>query len=331
MPKDMTKVKTYSSVFLSDTHLGWSRSNCGDAALFLDSVKCDKLYLNGDIFDGWKLRRRWFWAEDHDLFLSAILRKIDEGTKVTLLPGNHDETLRNPTLRGIIKKISLKYNFNFASEARHKTVNGQIFKVMHGDQFDDSFTRSVSEGADRLYNGTLEKIRKLGRPSKVKKKSPFSLARYFRKVAKGGGTSLKSNNETFIKYIFNKLAQKPFEYDGLIIGHTHMPLIESVKVKESSKKAFTYANSGDWVENMTALVETKKGEFKLIEAEDALPLRYFEDHAKLKASGALKIHPKADDLRRWLHRLWSPTLLDKGSYTGTSKQQRKQRKNKIFN
>lgn len=324
------------AVFLSDLHMGWSRSNCGDAALLLDQIKCKKLYLNGDIFDGWKLKKRWFWAEDHDLFLSAVLRKVDEGTKVYLIPGNHDEDLRNPALQRVIEKICQTYGFHFVPHAEHKTKNGQHLLVLHGDQFDDGFTRSISQTADKIYNGSLEKIRGLGRPKKVaqSRENAFSLSTYFRRMAKGGGIGLQKNNDAFIKHVISKLNSS--DHHGVIIGHTHVPTIDKYHFSESDnaprlRDHFFYANSGDWINNHTALIERHSGQLDIIRASDVLDLRYFENHNELKSENLIKMHPKTANLRRWLHKLWSPeSLKNAPSQTGTSKKKRKNRFQKIF-
>ena len=84
----------YRSVFLSDTHLGTRGARCDFLADFLRRTSCQYLFLVGDIFDGWRLRKSWYWDEDHDEVLRQILRHARGGAEVTYIPGNHDEMFR---------------------------------------------------------------------------------------------------------------------------------------------------------------------------------------------------------------------------------------------
>ncbi len=303
----MADVKKYRSIFISDVHLGWPNSQCGDAALLLDSLDCDMLYLTGDIFDGWKLARRWFWEEDHDLFISSILRKIDAGTKVIFMPGNHDEELRNPALRGVLKKLCDRYGVTMCKDTIHTTADGRDILIIHGDQFDDSFTRSISASADRLYNGTLEKIRGMGRPKKVKKEGAFSLSRYFRKLAKGTVDAANTSNQTYLAVIREKVKDR--QVDGVIMGHSHIPCNTDDPAFTQMPDRFFYGNCGDWVDSMTCLAEQHDGGFKLLRARDELKHHYDDDRKKLAKQGKIDIHPKAHAIRRWAKDLWAPKQL----------------------
>ena len=84
----------YRSVFVSDTHLGTRGARCDFLADFLRRTSCQHLFLVGDIIDGWRLRKSWYWDEDHDEVLRQILRHARGGTEVTYIPGNHDEMFR---------------------------------------------------------------------------------------------------------------------------------------------------------------------------------------------------------------------------------------------
>lgn len=86
--------RTYRAVFISDLHLG-TRGCRSDFLLdFLRRTECRQLYLVGDVVDGWRLRRSWYWDETHDEILRVILAKARTGTQVTYIPGNHDELFR---------------------------------------------------------------------------------------------------------------------------------------------------------------------------------------------------------------------------------------------
>ena len=121
----------YRSVFISDTHLGTRGCRSDFLADFLRRTSCDHLFLVGDIIDGWRLRKSWYWDETHDEVLRLILRKARAGTAVTYIPGNHDEMFRAWLPMGLeIAGIRLR------QEAFHTTAAGKRLLVIHGDEFD---------------------------------------------------------------------------------------------------------------------------------------------------------------------------------------------------
>jgi UDP-2,3-diacylglucosamine pyrophosphatase LpxH len=119
----------YRTVFVSDVHLGTGGCKAGALATFLASTPCDTLFLVGDIIDGWRLRRRWYWPDAHTAVLHEILRKVDGGTRVVYVPGNHDEAFRDFCGRSLA-------GIEIAREAVHETADGKCLLVVHGDQFD---------------------------------------------------------------------------------------------------------------------------------------------------------------------------------------------------
>ena len=121
----------YRSVFVSDTHLGTRGARCDFLADFLRRTSCQQLFLVGDIIDGWRLRKSWYWDEHHDEVLRQIVRHARGGTEVTYIPGNHDEMFRAWLPLGLeIAGIRLR------KEAEHVTADGKRLLVMHGDEFD---------------------------------------------------------------------------------------------------------------------------------------------------------------------------------------------------
>ena len=122
----------YRSIFISDTHLG-TRGCRGDfLADFLRRTSAQNLFLVGDIIDGWRLRKSWYWDEHHDDVLRQILRHAHGGTKVTYIPGNHDEIFRSWLPMGVdISGIRL------CKEAEHLTAGGKRLLIIHGDEFDN--------------------------------------------------------------------------------------------------------------------------------------------------------------------------------------------------
>lgn len=84
----------HRTLWLSDLHLGSPGCKAGRVVTFLRQNDCDELYLVGDIFDGWKLKNRFYWTPDHTRVIKAVLAKARRGTKVYYLTGNHDAFMR---------------------------------------------------------------------------------------------------------------------------------------------------------------------------------------------------------------------------------------------
>lgn len=120
----------YRAVFISDTHLGTSRCKDKELLAFLKSFKTERLYLVGDIIDGWALERKHYWNTTQTEILRRIL-KISETTEVVYIPGNHDKFIRP----------FFKYNFSFGNfiiedYVLHKALDGRTVYVTHGDKHD---------------------------------------------------------------------------------------------------------------------------------------------------------------------------------------------------
>src|SRR5438034_4412382 len=87
----MPSTTRYRTIWQSDIQLG--TRGC-KAEFLLDFLRCNEsetLYLVGDIIDGWRLRRSWYWAQSHNDVIQKVLRKARKGTRVAYIPGNHDE------------------------------------------------------------------------------------------------------------------------------------------------------------------------------------------------------------------------------------------------
>src|SRR5712692_10084449 len=91
------RMPQYRTIWISDVHLGTRGCKAEFLLDFLRHTESDNLYLVGDIVDGWRLRRSWYWAQSHNDVIQKVLRKARKGTKVIYIPGNHDEWLRDYT------------------------------------------------------------------------------------------------------------------------------------------------------------------------------------------------------------------------------------------
>lgn len=243
------------TVFISDVHLG--TPGCQAEALldFLRCVECETLYLVGDIVDGWQLMRRWYWPQAHNDVVQKVLRKARKGTRVVLVPGNHDEFARR----------YLGHSFGgieVVEDAIHQTADGRRFWVMHGDLFDGvvQCARWLAHVGDGLYqitlrlNRTLNSVRaRIGLPY-------WSLSRYLKLKVKRAVSFIGDFEAAVIR------EAKRRGVDGVVCGHIHHAELRTVD-------GLTYANDGDWVESLTALVEHGDGRLEVIEWSEVLRQR----------------------------------------------------------
>ena len=240
----------YRSIWISDVHLG--TRGC-KAEFLLDFLKCTEseyLYLVGDMVDGWRLRRSWYWPQAHNDVVQKLLRKARKGTQVTFVPGNHDEFARN----------FLEFNFGditVKNEVVHQTADGKLFLILHGDQFDGvvSCAKWLAHIGDHAYELAMLLNRWLN---------------YFRHKLGFGYWSLSSylkhKVKNAVKYISDfegamaEIARRR-GVDGIVCGHIHHAEIRDVN-------GITYANDGDWVESCTALVEHFDGTLEILRWAD---------------------------------------------------------------
>ncbi len=239
-----THVRT---IFISDIHLG--TAGCQALALldFLRVMRCDTLYLVGDIVDGWQLRRRWFWPQAHNDVVQKVLRAARKGTRVIFIPGNHDEFARRyegHEFGGIA----------VMNECVHITADGKKLWVMHGDLFDGVIqcAKWLAYLGDQAYEFTLKLNRafnnlrgRLGLPY-------WSLSQYLKHKVKRA-VSYVSDFETAVAH-----EAKRRGLDGVVCGHIHRAEMREID-------GVLYCNDGDWVESLTALVEHVDGRLELID------------------------------------------------------------------
>ena len=122
--------KQYKSIFISDVHLGTRGCKIDYLLDFLETNEAENIYLLGDIFDGWRLKKSWFWPKKHSQAVDIILEKAKNGTKVVYIPGNHDEDFRSFDQQKFA-------NIEIVKEAIHETEDGRKFFLIHGDAYDD--------------------------------------------------------------------------------------------------------------------------------------------------------------------------------------------------
>ncbi len=260
----------YRCVFISDTHLG-TRGCRGDfLADFLRRTSCEQLYLVGDIIDGWRLRKSWYWDEHHDEVLRQILRKARAGTEVTYIPGNHDEMFRAWLPLGLeIAGIRLR------DEAVHTTADGKRLLVTHGDAFDSvvRYYKLLAILGDSAYTFALVTNRwfnavrrRLGYPY-------WSLSQWLKRQVKEAVKAI----DRFESALANEAKRRGF--DGVVCGHIHHAEMREVN-------GVMYLNDGDWVESCTALVEHHDGRLELIDWAELNRLSFFDQPTQIRVPQA---------------------------------------------
>ncbi|WP_111495812.1 UDP-2,3-diacylglucosamine diphosphatase [Marinobacter bohaiensis] len=236
----------YRSVFISDVHLGSADCQAEYLLDFLDNVRCETLYLVGDIIDLIAMQRRVHFPKSHQEVVQRLVRIAADGTRVIYVPGNHDEFLRNfcgQTLAGI----------QLLHKAVHTTADGRRFVVCHGDQFDQVVRCSplLLLVGDRAHGLLLRLNRWFNLWRKLRKKPYWSLAAWVK-------TRIGQAKAFIQRFEMAALtAAERGQYDGYICGHIH-----SAGFRQGT--GGLYCNDGDWVEHCTALVEGFDGSLDIL-------------------------------------------------------------------
>lgn len=245
----------FRSIFISDTHLG--TPGCQASALldFLRVTESDYLYLVGDIVDGWQLKRRWYWHQQHNDVVQKVLRKVRKGTRVVYVPGNHDEAARH--------YVGVDFGgVAIREEAVHTTADGRRLLVTHGDRFDAVVTcaRWLALLGDQLYTVIL-KVNQHFNALRARLGLPYwSLSQFLKLRVK--------NAVSYITAFEDALAHDARQrgFDGVVCGHIHHAEVRAIG-------DILYCNSGDWVESLTAIVETHDGVLSVVRWTDAAAAR----------------------------------------------------------
>jgi UDP-2,3-diacylglucosamine pyrophosphatase LpxH len=241
----MTRTR-YRTIWVSDTHLGTPGCQAGALLDFLERHECEFLYLVGDIIDFWRLKRAPHWAQLHSDVIRTILSKARAGTMVTLVPGNHDEYLRR------FCDLQLG-NIMVTREAIHRTVDGRLFLVVHGDEF-DSITRChrwLAVTGDVGYEALLVLNRWFNRGRRLLRLPYWSLSAYVKGKVKRA-VNFVTAYETGLAHEASRRGLQ-----GVVCGHIHRAEVREVG-------GVLYCNTGDWVESCTALAEGMDGTLELL-------------------------------------------------------------------
>ena len=240
MEPEKRPVRNVDVAIISDVHLGTYGCNASDLLRYLRSIKPKKLILNGDNIDIWQFTKR-YWPSSHMQIIKHITGLLSKGTEVIYIAGNHDEMLR--------KFIGFRLGKFSIENKVVLNMNGKKIWVFHGDVFDITMQHSKwlaklgAVGYDMLIllNTFANFI------SKLLGKGKISLSK---RIKDGVKTAVK-----FVDDFENTAADIAIsnKYDYVICGHIHQPQMRKV---HNDKGSVMYLNSGDWVENLTALEYT---------------------------------------------------------------------------
>ena len=234
------------TAFISDVHLGTPDCKAAYLLDFLRRLRCEKLYLVGDIIDLEALNRRSGWQAEHGAVVAELLAMARRGVEVTYIPGNHDAPLRG--LHG--QHIG---GVRIVLDAVHEGADGRRYRVSHGDEFDpeqvgrrwmlwlgEAMHRFICWGNRRMH-GVRRRLELPYLPLSIIVKSHVGRAlAYIRAFEQRVADDARARG-----------------FDGHICGHIHYGQVREIG-------DVLYLNDGDWVEHCTALVEDHTGAMELI-------------------------------------------------------------------
>jgi UDP-2,3-diacylglucosamine pyrophosphatase LpxH len=214
---------------------------------FLREVESETLFLVGDIIDGWQLRRSWYWPQAHNDVVQKLLRKARKGTRVIFVPGNHDEFARK----------YVEHNFggvDVVDDWIHETADGRRLWVTHGDLFDGvvQCAKWLALVGDNLYEFTLKLNRSLN-SLRARMGLPYwSLSGYLKRKVKRAVSYVGDFEGAVVREARKR------GVDGVVCGHIHHAELREIG-------GIVYANDGDWVESLTALIEHVDGRLEILD------------------------------------------------------------------
>ncbi|WP_298484762.1 UDP-2,3-diacylglucosamine diphosphatase [uncultured Maribacter sp.] len=259
------KKRPVDIVVISDVHLGTYGCHAKELLKYLKSIKPKEVILNGDIIDIWQFKKR-YWPKAHMKVVKLIMEWISKGVKVHYITGNHDEMLR--------KFVGFKLgSFTIVNKVL-LTVDAKKMWFFHGDVFDVTMQHSkwIAKLGAQGYDLLIILNRAVNFISKKMGKGPVSMSK-----------KIKNSVKSAVKFInnFEQIAADiaiENEYDYVVCGHIHQPEMREIK---NDKGSVLYLNSGDWIENLTAL-EYNNSKWSLYNyQEELLDTNYEEEETEV--------------------------------------------------
>lgn len=244
------------TIFISDVHLGSKHSKSEELLNFLSKLhkvsNPKKIYIIGDFIDGWALQRGWYWKNNFTMVIRKLFSCVEAGTEIIYIVGNHDEFLK------VLCKGGVSFgNIKITTQDSFITKDGKKLLIIHGDQFDsvNKYAKWLSIlgtigyelllHANNITNFTRDQLGL----------SHFSLSRKIRHGVKQAVKYLSDFENCLSDYALTN------GYDGVICGHIHYPESKTIN-------GICYYNTGDWVENCSAIVEKSDGQLQIINLAD---------------------------------------------------------------
>lgn len=258
------------AVFLSDVHLGSRHCHAEELAEFLATLRCRRLYLVGDIVDLWWLaQRRATWGAAHNRVVEALHALRRAGTEIVYIPGNHDRPARR--FCGLVLPA-----MRIRRRMIHVTADGRRLLVVHGDEFDNitHFGTLQEKFGDWLYYRILGGNQLLNFARRRLGLRYWSLSEFLKRQSGAAERYIAR----FVQAGLDEVARRGV--DGIVCGHIHRAALVQ-------RNGLVYANDGDWVESLSALVEEADGTLRLLShrgetlAEIPARLRLVADDAEL--------------------------------------------------
>lgn len=239
-------VREVRAIWISDIHLGTAGCQADSLLSFLKHHESKYLYLVGDIVDGWQLKKSWYWPRAHNDVIQKLLRRARKGCQVIYVPGNHDEAAREYCglqLGGIA----------VVQQSEHTLKDGRRLLIVHGDEYDNiiRYAKWLAYVGDTLYTFSLW-LNRIYNRIRVKLGYPYwSLSAFLKNKVKNAVSFMTDFEHQLIAEARRR------GYDGVVCGHIHHAKITEIE-------GLLYCNDGDWVESLTALVETTDGELEIV-------------------------------------------------------------------
>jgi len=253
--RTISERRQYRTIWISDIHLGTRGCNAEMLIDFLDHVDSERMYLVGDIIDGWRLKKKLHWPAAHNDVVWRLLKRAHRGTQVIYIPGNHDELVRQ--FSGLdFGGISIH------RDAIHETADGRKLLVLHGDEFDAIMLshRWLAYVGDAAYEAVMALNRVVNAWRRLFRMPYWSLSKHAKARVKNAVEFISRYEEVVAQAAAHRGA------DGVVCGHIHTAEFRDIG-------GIAYYNDGDWVEGCTALVEHLDGRMEILHWADEIERR----------------------------------------------------------
>ena len=239
-------------VVISDVHLGTFGCKAQELLAYLQSINPKKIILNGDIVDIWNFKKSYF-PETHLQIISYLLNLSEKGIPIVYITGNHDELLR--------KFTTMRFGNILLTDKYMLKQNDKVAWIFHGDVFDASIQHSkwIAKLGGWGYDKLIQLNYFINKCLEFFGRERYSLSQKIKNSVKKAVKHINDFEQTAAELAIEN------EYDYVVCGHIHQPQLRKVK---TDKGTCVYMNSGDWIENLSAL-ECVDGNWSVF---------YFEEH-----------------------------------------------------